>query len=151
MLFRSLNVILRKADLQTKVHGKDVLPMAGEYTTETVLKGIVKFLEAVQPRGIDVARASDRVKTVDGYKAKAMQLLGEPVPARPPSFCTGCPERPIFSSLKIMEREIGPTHISADIGCHTFSTLAPFNLGNTVLGYGMGLASSAGEIGRAHV
>ena len=143
-LEQALNVILRRADLQTKVHGKDVLPMAGEYTSETVLRGLVKFLELVAPRGVDVARAEARVEVIDGHKAKAMALLGAPVPPRPPSFCTGCPERPIFSALKIVEREMGPTHVSADIGCHTFSTLAPFNLGNTVLGYGLGLASSAG-------
>ena len=34
-------------------------------------------------------------------------------------------------------------HVSADIGCHTFATLPPFHVGNTVLGYGLGLASSA--------
>ncbi|HTY67903.1 MAG TPA: indolepyruvate ferredoxin oxidoreductase subunit alpha [Alphaproteobacteria bacterium] len=143
-LEQALHVILRRADLQTKVHGKDVLPMAGEYTSETVLRGLVKFLEQVAPRGVDVARAKARIEVIDGHKAKAMSLLGAPVPPRPPSFCTGCPERPIFSALKIVEREMGPTHISADIGCHTFSTLPPFNLGNTVLGYGMGLASSVG-------
>ena len=31
-LEQAINVILRKADLQTRVHGKDMLPMAGEYT-----------------------------------------------------------------------------------------------------------------------
>jgi len=46
--------------------------------------------------------------------------------------------------MKMVERELGPTHVSADIGCHTFSTLPPFNIGNTVLGYGLGLASSTG-------
>src|SRR4051812_3224736 len=63
-LEQALNVILRKADLQTKVYGKDVLPMAGEYTSETVLKGMVKFLEQTAARGVDVARATGRVKTV---------------------------------------------------------------------------------------
>ena len=29
---QALNTILRRRDLQTKVSGKDVLPMAGEYT-----------------------------------------------------------------------------------------------------------------------
>ena len=37
---------------------------------------------------------------------------------------------------------IGDTHVAADIGCTTFSTQAPFNVGNSVLGYGMGLASA---------
>jgi indolepyruvate ferredoxin oxidoreductase alpha subunit len=45
--------------------------------------------------------------------------------------------------LKLVEKELGPVHVSADIGCHTFSTLPPFNIGNTVLGYGLGLASAA--------
>jgi indolepyruvate ferredoxin oxidoreductase alpha subunit len=39
--------------------------------------------------------------------------------------------------------ELGTVHVSADIGCHTFGTLPPFNTGSTVLGYGLGLASSA--------
>jgi indolepyruvate ferredoxin oxidoreductase alpha subunit len=42
-----------------------------------------------------------------------------------------------------MQRELGPTHISADIGCHSFATFAPFSLGNSILGYGMSLATAA--------
>ena len=49
----------------------------------------------------------------------------------------------MFSALKLMQRQIGPTHISADIGCHAFGTLAPFSMGNSILGYGMSLASAA--------
>jgi hypothetical protein len=47
--------------------------------------------------------------------------------------------------LKILRQRgpvIGDTHVAADIGCSTFSTQAPFNVGNSVLGYGMGLSSS---------
>ena len=33
--------------------------------------------------------------------------------------------------------------MAADIGCHAFATLPPFNMGNTILGYGMGLASAS--------
>jgi indolepyruvate ferredoxin oxidoreductase alpha subunit len=35
-------------------------------------------------------------------------------------------------------------HVSADIGCHAFATFAPFSMGNSILGYGMSLASAAG-------
>jgi indolepyruvate ferredoxin oxidoreductase alpha subunit len=42
---QALNTILRRRDLQTKVSGKDVLPMAGEYTPAVVTKGIRAFLE----------------------------------------------------------------------------------------------------------
>ncbi len=66
------------------------------------------------------------------------------VHARPPGFCTGCPERPIFTAMKLVERELGPHHVSADIGCHLFSILPPFNLGNTTMGYGLGAAGAAG-------
>jgi indolepyruvate ferredoxin oxidoreductase, alpha subunit len=45
--------------------------------------------------------------------------------------------------MKILERDTGKFHMSADIGCHLFSTLPPFNIGNTVLGYGLGLASNS--------
>ena len=49
----------------------------------------------------------------------------------------------MFSALKLMQREFGPAHISADIGCHSFATFAPFSMGNSILGYGMSLASAA--------
>jgi indolepyruvate ferredoxin oxidoreductase alpha subunit len=38
-------------------------------------------------------------------------------------------------------------HVAADIGCHAFATFAPFNQGNTILGYGMSLASAAAVAG----
>src|SRR6266568_5178010 len=142
----ALHAILRKADLQTKVHGKDVLPMAGEYTGEVVLSGVAKWLEAVAPHiekpGVDPAAVRQAFERLTAPKKRAAELLGT-VPARPPGFCVGCPERPVFSAMKLIEREQGAFHISADIGCHTFSTLPPFNIGNTVLGYGLGLASNA--------
>ena len=59
-------------------------------------------------------------------------------------FCTGCPERPIFAAMKLVERELGPHHVSCDIGCHLFSILPPFNIGNTTMGYGLGGARRRG-------
>ena len=40
---RDLNTILRRRDIQTKVSGKDVLPMGGEYTSPVVVKGLQEF------------------------------------------------------------------------------------------------------------
>ncbi|MEW6688126.1 MAG: indolepyruvate ferredoxin oxidoreductase subunit alpha [Pseudomonadota bacterium] len=114
-----------------KVFGKGLLPVAGEYTGEVVLTGIGKFVER-----------EAEIQSVRNLKEKASNLLGT-VPARPPGFCVGCPERPVFSAMKVAERETGPVHVSADIGCHLFSSLPPFNIGNTVLGYGLGLASNS--------
>ena len=61
---------------------------------------------------------------------------------RPP-FCTGCPERPIFAATKMVEEELGPHLIASDIGCHLFSINAPFDIGATTMGYGLGPASAS--------
>src|SRR5262249_5481306 len=95
-----------------------------------------------RPKGIDADAIAARAKEMLAHKAGALTALGD-LPPRPPNFCTGCPERPVFSAIKLVQREIGPTHISADIGCHSFATLPPFSLGNSILGYGMSLASAA--------
>ena len=42
----------------------------------------------------------------------------------------------------MLKEEIGDIHIAADIGCHAFATYAPFSMGNSILGYGLGLASA---------
>ncbi|MGQ0663826.1 MAG: thiamine pyrophosphate-dependent enzyme [Pseudomonadota bacterium] len=140
----TINAILRKADLNTTVVGKDVLPMAGEYTGEAVLTGLARFIEGAVPRDVDLARVGAGFERLTRPKRRAAELLGEPVPTRPPGFCVGCPERPVFSAMKIVEREFDGVHVSSDIGCHTFSTLAPFHIGNTVLGFGLGLAAASG-------
>jgi indolepyruvate ferredoxin oxidoreductase alpha subunit len=69
--------------------------------------------------------------------------LARLVPPRPSGLCTGCPERPFFAAMKLLQRETGPLHISADIGCHSFATLPPFNMGNSIMGYGLGAAGAS--------
>jgi len=143
---QALCTILRRADINTKVFGKDVLPMGGEYTADVVLKGLTAFLDKVRPAGFDglIDDAKAQAERIAGYKATANDILGASIPGRNPTFCTGCPERPMFSSIKLAERVLGPTHVSGDIGCHSFGMYAPFNVGNTCVGYGLGLASSTG-------
>ena len=141
-LEQNLHVILRRADLQTKVHGKDVLPMAGEYTAATVLRGILKFISTYAPQMIDRGNLPAAVRPA-AIQEGALQLAEGNVHPRPPSFCTGCPERPIFTAMKLVERELGSHHMSCDIGCHLFSILPPFNLGATTMGYGLGWAGAA--------
>jgi indolepyruvate ferredoxin oxidoreductase alpha subunit len=139
---QNINSILRKADIQTKIHGKDVLPMAGEYTAAAVTKGVLKFVEMYAPQLIDRQHLPTVVRSA-AEKPQAIKIVDNEVHPRPPSFCTGCPERPIFSALKLAERKLGPHHVSADIGCHLFSILPPFNIGATTMGYGLGWAGAA--------
>ncbi|MGA8144032.1 MAG: indolepyruvate ferredoxin oxidoreductase subunit alpha [Candidatus Acidiferrales bacterium] len=139
---QNINSILRKADIQTKVHGKDLLPMAGEYTAATVTKGVLKFVELYAPQLIDRQHLPTVVRPSQ-EKPHAIQIVDHEIHPRPPSFCTGCPERPIFSAMKLVERKLGHHHVSCDIGCHLFSILPPFNIGATTMGYGLGWAGAA--------
>ncbi|WFU08048.1 indolepyruvate ferredoxin oxidoreductase subunit alpha [Rhizobium sp. CB3090] len=138
---QSLNTILRRRDIQTKVSGKDVLPMGGEYTPSVLVKGIKNFLETHQRVLLrNQPPLPDPTPVLNDLKVKA---LAEVVPPRPPGFCVGCPERPIFAAMKLVENELGQHHISGDIGCHLFSILPPFNIGSTTMGYGLGPAAAS--------
>ena len=138
---QAVNTILRRADLQTRIEGKTVLPMAGEFTGGVMKDGIRKFVMIYRP---DLLAAADSAAApMSDALASARQTITGKVHGRPPSFCTGCPERPIFAAMKLVERELGPHHVSGDIGCHLFSVLPPFNIGNTTMGYGLGGAGAA--------
>src|SRR6185436_9726596 len=136
-------VTLRRLDVNTPVHGKDMLTAAGEYTVEVMAGGLEKFIDRYFP-----GSAGEKGKVwLHGNSTRRQefaQQLSAPLPARPPQFCVGCPERPVFAALKLSQRDVGPTHISGDIGCHSFATFEPFSFGHSILGYGMSLASRAG-------
>ncbi len=222
---QNMNTILRHAGINTILAGKDLLPLAGDYTTAVVRDGLQKFLEAHQPdvlpslepagyalpktpkvrpaeapaaqaKPIEIneisrpAPSSQAAAPAHAHVAQALiaealveeqeaeVLVAEPaveqaapnggqpsaapangngalalqeqvkslatvVPPRPPGFCTGCPERPIFAAMTLAQETLGQHHISCDIGCHLFSILPPFNLGATTMGYGLGAASAA--------
>ena len=138
---QSLHTLLRRRDIQTKVSGKDVLPLGGEYTAPVMMKGIQAFIEMYdRPLLGNQPPVPDPSPILNDPKVKA---LAEVVPPRPAGFCTGCPERPIFAAMKLVEKELGEHHVSADIGCHLFSILPPFNIGGTTMGYGLGPASAS--------
>lgn len=128
-----LNTLVRQADLQTRIVGKEVMPRAGEYSAKVLVDGVAAFLRAHAP-----ARAPALPAEVP-----AEADLASTVPGRPAGFCTGCPERPIFAAMKLAQREVGELHVSGDIGCHIFSIFPPFNIGNTTMGYGLGTAGAS--------
>lgn len=127
--------ILHKAAVNTRILGKELLPQFGEYTVDALRNGIGRFLQEWHPQ-----LAPPRKTQVSAASAAKLAAL---VPPRPSGLCTGCPERPFFAAMKILQKEIGPLHISADIGCHSFATLPPFNMGNSIMGYGLGAAGAS--------
>ncbi|MEM7693673.1 MAG: indolepyruvate ferredoxin oxidoreductase subunit alpha [Pseudomonadota bacterium] len=135
---QAIGDMLYKAGGTATLEGKGLLPMAGEYTGQVMLDGITGFLKTHAAHLLpDAARAPN-----DPAADTPPDLAGK-IPMRPPGFCTGCPERPIFAALKLVENERGPHHVAADIGCHLFSILPPFNIGATTMGYGLGPASAS--------
>ena len=133
---QTLSTFLYRAESRVKLHGKDVLPMAGEYTGQVLLDGVTAFLKQAAPH---LLPAQVRAPNMD---APRIPDLSKTVPVRPPGFCTGCPERPIFAALKLVQKELGKHQISADIGCHLFGALPPFEVGGATMGYGLGPAAN---------
>ena len=142
-----LNTVLHQAQLATRIIGKGVLPRAGEYTGQVLERGVETFLERHAPEWLDRSTSAPlgepHAHRRQREPSKEVQALGGLLPMRPAGFCTGCPERPIFTAMKLLQRELGPMHISCDIGCHLFSILPPFSLGNTTMGYGLGAAGAS--------
>jgi indolepyruvate ferredoxin oxidoreductase, alpha subunit len=140
---QSIATLLRRRDVNTPLSGKDVLPMGGEYTAEVMARGLLAWL-AQHATDVDTQPVAAWLQGLQGRREAVAAQVNQPLPPRPPGFCVGCPERPVFSAIKLAQETIGPLHVAADIGCHALATFEPFNTGHTILGYGMSLASRAG-------
>jgi len=139
---QEIATFLRRADVPGKLHGKDFMHMAGEYNLEAMVRGLSRFVELHAPH-LDTSSGAAWMQSVQRTKEKASATLAA-LPVRPPTFCVGCPERPVFSAMKLVANDIGRPHVSMDVGCHAFASFEPFSQGNTLLGYGMSLAAAAG-------
>ena len=110
-LEQAIESILRKSAIDTTI-GKAVLPSYGQYTEAVVLAGLAKFIEGSLPQQIDLAATAAQFASLDG--GGSIATFDQPLPMRDSTFCTGCPERPVFSALKIAKREFGPVHVSSE-------------------------------------
>lgn len=134
---QQLSTQLMRGGSSVRLHGKDIFPMAGEYTGAVMKEAVEGFLRQCAP---DLLPAQ---VLAPNTPKPSIPDLSKTVPVRPPGFCTGCPERPIFAAMKLVQKELGEHQISADIGCHLFASLPPFNIGGATMGYGLGPASNA--------
>jgi indolepyruvate ferredoxin oxidoreductase alpha subunit len=134
-------LVQRAGVTATRLYGKDVFPQAGEYSPEVMLKGLSDFLGKVNAPAAEEIR--EHASAIRDHVQRAKSYLSQPVARRSPVFCTGCPERPIFSALKIAQAETGPVHYAGDIGCYSMGGFAPFWITDSVTGMGTGLASAS--------
>ena len=72
---QAVNTILRRADVQTRIEGKGMLPMAGEYTGGVMKEGVRKFIAAHRPDLLEQADASSNL----GHNSAAT-AVGSPPP-----------------------------------------------------------------------
>src|SRR5690606_25398872 len=115
-------------------------PVDGGAANGDVLGAAPTAIPRVQPMQVNQVARKPSVQPINFQRQ--VSELAQVVPPRPAGFCTGCPERPVFSALSLAQEKLGEHHIACDIGCHLFSILPPFNLGATTMGYGLGASSA---------
>lgn len=145
LLEQEIRAIVQERGLPVRLYGKDLLPMPGEYTPSVLIRGIGQFLtQTVYAGNGQKARIEGRIQELGAHLAKAQRSFPAPVSARNPIFCTGCPERPVFSALKIMQQAYERPHYAQDTGCYAMGTMPPFDsITASYTGMGTGLAASA--------
>ncbi|MGM9521669.1 MAG: indolepyruvate ferredoxin oxidoreductase subunit alpha [Oscillospiraceae bacterium] len=100
--------------LGLKVSGKDIFPFCGEFSQNMIAELLG------EPVGAHVS-------------------LPEPVPARPPVLCPGCPHRGIFYTLSKHK-----VTVIGDIGCYTLGATAPLSSMDTTLCMGASVSGLHG-------
>jgi indolepyruvate ferredoxin oxidoreductase alpha subunit len=78
---QALGSALYRAGKSISLHGKDMLPMAGEYTGQVMLDGIEAFLKKAAPELLPA-----RLRAPNSEEKPALPDLSKTVPIRPPGF-----------------------------------------------------------------
>lgn len=100
--------------LNVEIHGKDILPICGEYSQNMIAKAFNK--------------------PVDEGK-----IINEEIPVRPPIMCAGCPHRGMFYALNKLK-----VTVLGDIGCYTLGSASPLNAIDMTLCMGASFSSIHG-------
>ena len=104
---------LARRGVATAIHGKDLLPATGEYTVEVLAGGLAVFCERHLTDVAADARYAAGKAWLAGNAARRQAVAGglaQPLPARPPAFCVGCPQRPVFPAPPLAQPDSGPRH-----------------------------------------
>ena len=101
--------------LGLNVHGKDILPICGEFSQNLIAKAF----------GKDVPES----KKIDDV-----------IPVRPPVMCAGCPHRGLFYTLS--KHKIT---VLGDIGCYTLAALPPIQMLDTCVCMGASVSALHGR------
>src|ERR1700744_3064691 len=69
---QQISMILRNADVSTRVLGKGCLSRSGDYNSEALLRGIAAFLTQTRPTGIDADAVAKRAEEFLAHKPVAV-------------------------------------------------------------------------------
>ncbi len=143
LLEQEIRAIAQEHGIAVRLYGKDMLSMPGEYTPPVLIRGIGKFLtRTVYATNGQRHRIEAKTQALAIHLEKAQAAFSAPVSTRNPVFCTGCPERPVFSALKITQEAYERPHYALDSGCYAMGSMAPFDVTGAYTGMGTGLAAS---------
>jgi indolepyruvate ferredoxin oxidoreductase, alpha subunit len=120
--------VVHREQLATRVDGREWFPRHGRLDEErlTVALGERLRLSSQRPFG-------------------RQATLALALPARPPTFCAGCPHTASFFSLKtVLESLPERPFVATDIGCYTLGTKPGLEVGDIVLCMGAGIGIATG-------
>ncbi|MBI2831847.1 MAG: indolepyruvate ferredoxin oxidoreductase subunit alpha [Chloroflexi bacterium] len=132
-----VKAIAAESGIDVKFHGKDLIPLIGELSTEKVTRAIAKLTNTTPP--VDFAE-------MERIRQETAPLL----PLRPPTLCAGCPHRATQYAMKIAGKRVakqlgkGEPVYTGDIGCYTLSYLPPIESMDLVLCMGAGFGTANG-------
>mgnify|MGYP000120724280 CR=1 FL=1 len=114
--------------LSVKVHGKDFTGLPYELNLNRIRESLSKFIN------VEIRTRKD---------VPELRLLE--LPARPPTFCPGCPYRPLFYAIKmfIVSKKLRVV-TPGDIGCYALASNEPFKLQDVVIEMGGSLGVGNG-------
>lgn len=142
LLETQMRALLQRNGSSLNFHGHDIVPGIGELLPERLFAPLATFLDRHLGEGLGGGRLAEQFQV---RMEEGQRLFSKPVPPRVPTFCTGCPERPVFSQMKIKETLTGEVDWHAgDVGCYGMAGFKPFELADSNIGMGAGLAAASG-------
>ncbi len=103
---------------KVEIHGKDILPRQGEYSSELISEKISPILK--------LPKAS--------FAAQERSLKKIKLPMRKAVMCPGCPHRSTFYAVK---KVLGEDVVwGGDIGCYDLGSMRPFEMQDFIISMG---------------
>ncbi len=145
-LEEAIRSIFHGAGIDIQLYGKEgsgrgFIPVTGALDVDVLMEPLTRILSVIEPY---YTAPRGKLAEIMKHREKAARESLKVVVPRTPTFCTGCPERPIFTALKWLDERFGRSIYAGDIGCYTMAQLPPFGTSDSCTGMGTSLDSALG-------